>query len=1098
MRKYFKITQGAISVFLAIIIIPIVTLTSVFVDSGKLVLARSLAEAAGDLSLNTLLTNYDKELNEYFGLIASAQNMDDAVTIAEDFFINSMISAATDKEYKSGALYQLGKLNGAEYADFLGLSSDVIDIKPLENGSLANPALMKKQMVEFMKYRGPINAISEFCKFLFKTDWNKQMDELDEVSDMTDKKNKFYEEESTLMGLLKELRDKLKLYDGLGIKEGYINDFTALTKDGGELNNFYKKVHTKIIYDYFNILNSNGSNPRPMATYSGLPQSASGTAPTIKVIYNIGEEQKTDSSFPDIEKAFSQCAEAICNYFNKEASFLSLLRTAGLTDSNGNDIYNNSTKSSIWDVQYWAYADDTLSDNKPEVYNFTDAVNNVLVKIDALSKCLQAYNPKPEEAKHAYADKYNKNTDLEREKFDLSQYRYNYNGQQPSLGGKLDYSEQTEYLKQTVNDQVKKSKGWLLYNAIRQRINNISENSYHSSEGTTDSVPEKNKSVKYSIVNTKIKAYYDDLNGYKNTFTQAYSYMEQAIDLITQIKEQLDNYNSTFDSWDGAADNLHRKGSTADVVETDLNEISQKKGGTGNGRDLDQNDALLNKITNEDLNQLSTRLSNMKTLFGNAISGIENCKYCGKSIADISSINDAIAAADSAGANCKKFYVNDLSQKEQTFKYNPVNENDVKVSDGNNPDMSKNEPNLRKELYAFFRNQEAKMDGKYSDESANNKKDTFENQGKKDGDFDTSASSDCEDKEFSDLGDLPSKDSNIAADIDSTKTSKLEELTTIVKNMFTDFSGSVVEARDDLLVSDYIMSMFSYDTFGNELLLKCAVDKKDAPSDKADWSDKKSTYQTEFNDNKDVTYWKYNKNLRNIPIDPSTCYSYGNEIEYILYGGSNSDNKTAAYCRIYAIRFVTDLYGVFSNWWDDAAVESIAVSISAATWGVLPVSLIKLLICLALTAVEAGMDLSYIKAGFGVKFFKTKKEELFCAFSGDDVGSGDGSGKNGVGFGIAEGYLQYSHYLRLFLYLKLITPSSEKSVLQRTGDVIQANMIERNSSFKLVNSICYYRIDATISVKPLMLAIPINASETNPFSDGTKLTDFKYSMTRGY
>ena len=1123
MRRFIKVTKGAVSVFLAVIIIPIVTLTSIFVDSGKVVLARGMAEAAGDLALNTLLTNYDKELNEYFGLIASAQSMDEAISVAEEFFVTSMISAATESEDKTGIPYQSGKLGekilgGTTYSDLLGLTADNITIKPLENGSLANPAMLKRQTVEFMKYRGPINAISEFCSWLFSNDIKEQTNEMDEVSDMTDKKNTFYEKESDLMSLLLQLRNTLIVYDGVNdgkpLDEKFFNDLVALTKNGGELDQFYKNVFNKILYDYFNIIGSDGS-VRGISTYEQLKDNSSGTAPTTKVIYTVGgststeaegtesegQQTKTDNAFPDIEKALDNCATGICKYYEKEASFLNLLKEMKVISSSNDDIYN-SRKNEIYDVQYWACVEENFDNNASVINDFTTAAAQALVYMDALQKCWNQYQSRPEEAKHSYADKYHKNTDLERERFDLSTYTYSINGTAKSLGSKLEYGQAVQHLKNHTETGIKNSDGWKLYNTITTRIGGISENSVHKAEiSGSEVLPTVNKSVKYEKLNTKIKDYKTKVNKDYETLTGAYSAIQSALDLIPQIEEKLKEYNTSFKAWDTSANNLKSGGSRNNMVETDVNEIAQKK--SNNGGTVDQNNVLLNKINKEDLNQLSVRLSNIKTLILNAINAIDNCTFCGKKVKDIETVSNAIEAADSVGAKSNSFYINDIKQNESKYNYKGVDENAVKVSDGNNPDLNKNEPKLRKEIYDYFRTQEINADknNEYSDESAKSKKDELKSDSEKDGAFETGASDGCATEEIVNEEELPSSDESISQDLEANKSGKLSELVKVVQTLLSTPLDTVEAARDDLLVSDYIMSMFSYDTYQKEMLLGVAVDNDDAPKDEAEWSSKKSSYEKTYNQMKDVTYWKYNKNLRNIPIDSRTCFSFGNEVEYILYGGTNSANKTAAYCRIFALRFVCDMVPVFKSYWSYAPIEALASSISAATLGVIPVPLIKLLVCLGLTIAESVLDLTHIREGFGVKFFKKGGRpesdcDLFCSFDGI---TGSDSSDGSIGFGISKGYFQYSHYLRFFLIMKLITQSSENDVLCRMADVIQVNMRKNTSeSFKLVNSNSYFMIDADIGVKPLMLAIPINASEANPFSDGKKLTDFKYSMTRGY
>lgn len=65
----FKKTKGAVSIFLVIILVPMMTVSALFVDASKVSLAKSVSESAGDLTLNTALTDYDTKLKDMYGLL---------------------------------------------------------------------------------------------------------------------------------------------------------------------------------------------------------------------------------------------------------------------------------------------------------------------------------------------------------------------------------------------------------------------------------------------------------------------------------------------------------------------------------------------------------------------------------------------------------------------------------------------------------------------------------------------------------------------------------------------------------------------------------------------------------------------------------------------------------------------------------------------------------------------------------------------------------------------------------------------------------------------------------------------------------------------
>ena len=73
--KLFEKKDGAISLFLAIILVPMLILASVFVDTSRLKLAEAMSASAGDLALNAGLTDYDTVLKEVYGLFATSQDI---------------------------------------------------------------------------------------------------------------------------------------------------------------------------------------------------------------------------------------------------------------------------------------------------------------------------------------------------------------------------------------------------------------------------------------------------------------------------------------------------------------------------------------------------------------------------------------------------------------------------------------------------------------------------------------------------------------------------------------------------------------------------------------------------------------------------------------------------------------------------------------------------------------------------------------------------------------------------------------------------------------------------------------------------------------
>lgn len=1100
MKKFLKNAKGALAVFMGIIIIPLVTITSIFVDSGKVALARSLAESSGDLALNTILTNFDKELNEYFGLIASAQNSEEAFELARKFFVDSMLSQATGMEDEKGFKRVQGLLSGDKtYSDFLGLQVESKDItfSALENGSLTNPAILKKQIIEFNKYRAPMNALADLYDFL--TDSKKQIEELDDISKMTDNKTEFYEEEGDLIEVLKKLRDNLITYDNLKISESYLKEIDGLLNPDGEIKNFYEALYLKIIYDFLNVYDINGnqlSHTLPSELVKGNAQAM----PTKKITVQNDDGSNSSKSIPDIDKAFDNCYKFCLEYKKAEKSYIDMIYRNNLCEIKGNKIedsyFANSEK--IYDVQYWALIERIYADNKKTVDKFVSSYKEMTASFATLEKSYKSFEGlAPEIIGEYYEDTYTAP--------DLNYKNINGVSCNIAYGGlKKTYSDHLNALKNFVSNVSNNSEsndvnGAGEYCKIRDNLKQV-----YSTISKRVASDVKDGSISKTAVEKKILSYQKHLEKFVEKLTDGINALQDCIKIIDgtltsdSLEKRLSDYNTKYDIWKDSVNHLND--SKSELVEKNRDEIYNKENGTAQD---DQNNVLLCKITVEDINVLNKRLKNVKDILLKYQEKIQDLKFCDVSVVEIENLGTAISAVQKVisnnNLNYNSFYLTDIKKLENiknTTKIVSVPSlSDLVINDSNNPDMNKNSPKLRTELYEFFKKQEkAQKESNHTEEKAKEDKEKYKNESEKEADIDSSGSSNADTVEISEAEGIPSKEpgSKVPSQKYDSKNSDAGSVSETLGNLFSDFA---VGMRDDLIVTDYIMRMFSYDTFEKELLLDYGHDE-DKTKDVKDLNP--DNYTKDLNDNMNVTYWQYNKNLRNIAKNKENSASYLNEIEYILYGGKNADNKTSAYCYIYALRFACDLAPVFSAWYNKPLVISAATSISSATMGIIPVPLIKVLICLGLTCAEAAVDFSYIKKGYGIQFVKSK-DDLFCSFSLSEISDEVSDTNNCIGIGISKegAFFRYSDYIQLFLLLKLMG-SGEKEVLVRTGDVIQVSMQKHNSSFLLKKSNVYFNLKADVSVKPLMLSMPINASSNNPFSELSELVKFTYNVSRGY
>ena len=72
MQFFMRKNKGAISVFLTLILLPMVIFSGMVVDVSRLYAAKTVISGAGDLTMNAALSRYDNKLKNEYGLLAMA------------------------------------------------------------------------------------------------------------------------------------------------------------------------------------------------------------------------------------------------------------------------------------------------------------------------------------------------------------------------------------------------------------------------------------------------------------------------------------------------------------------------------------------------------------------------------------------------------------------------------------------------------------------------------------------------------------------------------------------------------------------------------------------------------------------------------------------------------------------------------------------------------------------------------------------------------------------------------------------------------------------------------------------------------------------
>ncbi len=192
--------KGLISIFLCLIMLPMVTYTTMIIDASRLQSARVVVASAGDLTMNSALSEYEQVLEDMYGLFAVAktpEQLENALTAYYSQTIESTLKeSGTEDQYVQGMAQELtdlvmsGNTTPDDVDNFLQLKLEEFNYEAVEGANLGNPAILKRQIIDYMKYKGPISIVSTiFNKLDFLKDSSKQTEVLEQKVTYTEKLN---------------------------------------------------------------------------------------------------------------------------------------------------------------------------------------------------------------------------------------------------------------------------------------------------------------------------------------------------------------------------------------------------------------------------------------------------------------------------------------------------------------------------------------------------------------------------------------------------------------------------------------------------------------------------------------------------------------------------------------------------------------------------------------------------------------------------------------------------------------------------------------------------------------------------------------------
>lgn len=1066
-------SRGAISVFLSIILVPCIVISCAFVDVSRVHLAKISAESSADLALNTLLTNYDADLKDWYGMVASCQNIDEFYEISADYFLRAISSRGmSDDEIILLSDYYANATQDDTIYDLLRCKNiGEVKVSEVSNSTLSNPAMIKDQVVEFMKYRAPIEITKGIIDRFSNMPGMEDAIEAEQNEPMIEDKKEYYEAHGDMISKAYYSYFAIRAYWEKTI-ENKDDPFSNEKLDSYYASlSAYQKAYKEIMpYVVKNLTNTSGLSRYNRITIT-LDQYNDKYSDPEKYFSEVYSKKKKEGGsykyYIDIEKV-EKLVDALRSkrdeFNNAKATFgtnaqpvLALLPFGqGPDDSNP--------------IQWWVKMNAAVSGQDPAVRSAAKAMMEAYSKVLAIDKCeLTGDLPGSGENKWTSLDQWKE--------------KYGANALMADV-----VNLQRRYLSAGVDDTADNYLHGvkMLESVSAAHMGNINAaNLYINYAGSQRPIPDALSEIK-----TELSARHKELEDYIKLLNTAIDGdAEQKVPSMDELKIAVQNAETKLAEWKA----------TTGATDTNMQkEISEEI------ENLERLD-----ITVEQVDALKTRLVNIRSQLQGALDAIETLKLGEKSVKDIETIQDYISNAGVNGSyeSITNAALDSYAERlfAQQFKPDTLPSMQHKQEAVFNvmidPSSEQVEtPRLFITMHKEFKGcTKDQMKEKEDDEKGAKNKGRDEEKRAKD-------------KHYRGEGqDVPHEFSA------GTRAESLDGIMGVLKKML---DGEFTGMRDSLFATTYVMQMFSWDTYDNEGMYNLLKDKSpdkvkeltlaNYPDDqhygsvKGNADTRKSWCSTNVVDS-------YNKSLTNKHICKNNNRAFEGEVEYILLGGTNEQNIKDMYGKLYGIRYGLNLVSGFQHFWTIGepdnitadAVDRIAFAVNVLTQGIVPIPVTKAVLIPLLTVFETGRDTDRLAAGFPVEIYKSSYKDWWIAPETSDfqkmsdlLGSLGGANRKNTGEGVF-----YSDYMMLFLYLGF-SGGAEDAMYQRVAEVIQANIAQAGnlSGYSLSKSRMYFNLQAEMKVEPLMTTLPFFSYDeySNDLDTKTDWCTYKINITRGY
>lgn len=136
---YTKKQKGAISVFLTLVLVPVMIFSLLTVDAARIYSSKVVISDAGEMAMNAALAQYDEELFDKYGFFGMASTPEAMESSLSEYFQTSLNSSGE-----------------TDYEQILTLLEEKFEAINVSNTEVYRTEVEKQQILEYMKYRAPV------------------------------------------------------------------------------------------------------------------------------------------------------------------------------------------------------------------------------------------------------------------------------------------------------------------------------------------------------------------------------------------------------------------------------------------------------------------------------------------------------------------------------------------------------------------------------------------------------------------------------------------------------------------------------------------------------------------------------------------------------------------------------------------------------------------------------------------------------------------------------------------------------------------------------------------------------------------------------